>query len=292
MLTFEFLDFSSWPRDIKLALLTFATPTIVGVWSISRFVFVKLKRRHFYKGVLGFDTTGRFATIFPTAYHEYFEETEFVYRLTFQESIYGLKSIYELFSKIGAKPSSTSFLLSDDVREEDLNANILVIGGPNHNIIAKNFLEYYADGVVEFKGHNLHSKIKNRTGRPKIYKPVVAPIPTNHPRRPSTSDAAHFTTTDYAVLAVLPNRKNPSKRTLFVAGCHGMASFGVLKGLSDGYLLKMIKQHENFSRGSGFWSVLKVNVTHPPHGATIADVVEISEYATVAELSNSQSDRP
>lgn len=204
--------------------------------------------------------------------------------MTFQESIYSLKSIYGIFSQLGVRTTDVNFLLSDDVREEDLNANLVIVGGPNNNIISRRFIDQNAKSIMEFKGHNLHSRISNRKGRPKIYEPVVDQLPDNYPRRPNTPHNAHFTSLDYAILAVVPNSNSPAKRILLVAGCHGMASFGVLKGISDGHLLSMIARQPNFVRRSGFWAVLKVRVDHPPHGPTMADVVEICEYAPLSAL--------
>ncbi len=112
------------------------------------------------------------------------------------------------------------------IREQDIDDNLLIIGGPFHNSVTKN-LFFNENNKLPFYFESDATLVYTGADGTKRYSPKL------------TGDGKYYET-DYALILNVKNPANPQKRVIAIIGCRSVGCYGGAVFLSK-YLNKKVK---------------------------------------------------
>jgi len=120
-------------------------------WAAKR-VWVAATRKPDVEAVFGFSAGEQKLFVAPTMPSESLQRREFERLTTAFEGIYAYEELRSAFAGIRNQHDVCRILLSEGVRPDDLETNLVLIGGPNFNALSRDLLSTIAS-ECGFVGH-------------------------------------------------------------------------------------------------------------------------------------------
>jgi len=180
--------------------------------------------------------------ILPSVTFPEYNEPEYIAYTTPFESVQFFKTLPIFAGLIGIETRDCNICLSEMVSDNEMQDNVLCLGGPIHNRLCKQVLETHTDQVA-FEKHDL---VSVRSG--KRYSAVIR----------SSKIVA-----DTALMIVAPNPWTEGGRLVILAGCRGYASIGAFNFISSRTgIIKLSGGLKKINASSIVYAIISTQVDH------------------------------
>lgn len=197
--------------------------------------------RPLYHSLMPIKKGSQINCIIPTLNDEEFSKKEFIKFTTPLESVASVQYINGVFEKLNIPLSRLNVIFSRSASQKEIEEDIILLGGPNHNGWSREFMKTNICGL-NFNGYRLVSKYSGNEYEASITEGRV--------------------TTDYISFVSKQNPWGVNSQVLLVAGCRGFGSIGVLKMAEAGTLLKVLAKHEAYEKNKGVEAVFSIDINH------------------------------
>jgi hypothetical protein len=116
---------------------------ILGAVLVPIFEFARLRLyvSPLYRKIFNFGRKSNISFIIPTLRHEQFSAKEFIAFTTPLEAVMTIQSLGTILKKLDLSPEILQVRFSQAVSRADLENNIILIGGPIHNSVSREFMK-------------------------------------------------------------------------------------------------------------------------------------------------------
>ena len=209
--------------------------------SVSHFLYQRLRVRPRFSQVFPIDRKRSINCIIPTLENSEFVASEYIDFTTPLEAVVNVQYINTMMGKLNLKKDRLQVIFSRGASQNDMEQNVILIGGPIHNSWTNEFIKAKSP-KLRFDEFHLTSDFTQNAYQARIEDNKVVK--------------------DYVLFCVTQNPWNSKAKAILAAGCRGYGSIGLLKFIENDDIVALVHKHPNFRRNNELYCVFSFDIHH------------------------------